>query len=455
MKVCVIGTGYVGLVTGVCLADLGNEVTCVDRDREKIEGLKMGKLPIYEPGLPGLLEKNRDRLAFTTDLGESVKEAKVVFITVGTPPKASGEPDLSGVEAVARQIGQFLDGYKVIVNKSTVPIGSGDWVAMLIREGIATRTVSVHAGGASLPESPKSLSFDVVSNPEFLREGTAIMDTFFPDRIVVGSDSPEAIAVMRELYQPLIERTFLAEPDPNVPFLVTDLNSAEMIKYAANAFLATKISFINEIANICERIGADVSEVATGIGLDKRIGSCFLEAGLGWGGSCFPKDISAILSIAEDYGYQPLLLNCVRAVNLKQRQAILAKLMNHLKVLKGKTIGLLGLAFKPETDDIRDSPALYLAEQLLKLGAKVKGYDPVAMENAQKALPHLCCCPSAEEAVSGCDAVVLATEWEAFRFLDFAALREKVRNPLLIDGRNLYRSEDLAKAGWLHVGIGR
>ncbi|MGE5707644.1 MAG: UDP-glucose dehydrogenase family protein [Bacteroidota bacterium] len=455
MKICVIGTGYVGLVTGVCLADLGNEVICVDRDAEKIGGLWQGKLPIYEPGLEELVSKNvsEGRLTFSTDLIESVRPATVVFITVGTPPKPNGEPDLSGVEAVARSIGQGLDGYKVIINKSTVPIGSGDWVAMLVREGMGLE-VPVHVHGHGQLQTGDA-SFDVVSNPEFLREGTAIMDTFFPDRIVVGSNSERALAVMQELYRPLVERTFLPEGErQRVPFIVTDLNSAEMIKYAANAFLATKISFINEIANICERVGADIGKVAEGIGLDHRIGRSFLDAGLGWGGSCFPKDISALISIATDYGYRGELLEAVKHVNERQRQLLLSKLQSHLKVLKGKTVCLLGLAFKPETDDIRDAPAIYLAEQILKLGGRVKGYDPVAAENSKKAVPQLCLCPSAKEAIQDSDAVVICTEWEEFRLLDWKELKSLVRNPLLIDGRNCFDSQ-VTEAGWTYVGVGR
>lgn len=457
MKVCIIGTGYVGLVTGACLADLGNQVICVDKDPEKIKGLSQGRIPIYEPGLDTLVGKNIEehRIRFTTELLEAVQDSTVIFITVGTPPLPSGDPDLTGVETVAKQIGQALNGYKVIVNKSTVPIGSGDWVAMLVREGMNT-PVEVPAGehpanGGDRPE------FDVVSNPEFLREGSAIMDTFFPDRIVVGSNAEKAINLMRELYQPLLTQSFLKDERPHaeIPFIATDLNSAEMIKYAANAFLASKISFINEIANICERVGANITEVAQGIGLDNRIGRSFLDAGFGWGGSCFPKDISALISLARDYGYTSPLLTSIQEVNLRQRNLALAKLQAHLKVLKGKTICLLGLAFKPQTDDIRDAPAMTLAKQLLKLGARVKAYDPVAMENAQNSIPQVLYCPSAEEAIQGTDAVVLMTEWEQFKALDYTALRGQVRNALLIDGRNLYTPESLKQAGWTYVGVGR
>jgi UDPglucose 6-dehydrogenase len=457
MKVCIIGTGYVGLVTGACLADLGNQVICVDKDPEKIKALSQGRIPIFEPGLESLVGKNLEerRISFTTDLATGVQESLVIFITVCTPPLPTGDPDLSGVEAVARQVGQYLNGYKVIVNKSTVPIGSGDWVAMLVQEGLGS-PVAVHAGaqGSLGGDSP---TFDVVSNPEFLREGTAIMDTLFPDRIVVGSNSERAIATMRELYQPLVTRSFLKEGEPKaeIPFIVTDLNSAEMIKYAANAFLASKISFINEIANICERVGADITKVSKGIGLDSRIGGSFLDAGFGWGGSCFPKDISALISIARDYGYTSPLLASIQEVNARQRNLALSKLQAHLKVLKGKTICLLGLAFKPQTDDIRDAPALYLAKQLLKLGARVKAYDPVAMENSQKVLPQILYCQNAEEAMDGSDAVVLMTEWECFKALAFDAMRSRVRHPLLIDGRNLYSPEAIKQSGWTYVGVGR
>ncbi len=464
MKVCVIGTGYVGLVSGACLAEVGNDVICVDADREKIARLEEGLIPIYEPGLEALVNMNSlaGRLRFTSDLAEGVRASEVVFITVGTPPLPNGEADLSAVEEVARGIGQALNGYKVIVNKSTVPVGSGDWVAMLVSEGLAqVQRERVGSGGLSEAEH----GYDVVSNPEFLREGSAIHDTFFPDRIVIGSQSERAVRIMRELYAPLIERRVPGHGDwdaleaREVPFIVTDLTSAEMIKYAANAFLATKISFINEISNVCERVGADVTQVAMGMGLDRRIGGLFLHAGLGWGGSCFPKDVSALMHITQDYGYEAELLTAVQNVNRRQRAIAVQKLQSHLKVLKGKTIAILGLAFKPNTDDLRDAPALSIAKDLLKLGARVKGFDPIAADGAGKLLPRLVICASPLEAAHGADAVLIATEWDEFRTLDLAALRAALNPqqamPLLLDGRNLLNPGEVRAAGFSYQGMGR
>jgi UDPglucose 6-dehydrogenase len=471
MRICVVGTGYVGLVTGACLAHVGHQVVCVDRDAAKIEGLERGVLPIFEPGLPDLVSAQRGagRLAYSTDLGTAVSRAEVVFITVGTPPAANGEADLGSVEAVARGIGAALNGYKVIVNKSTVPVGCGDWVAMLVREGLAARrsarmpagsagggqaSGSSQSTGVTAPDEP---AFDVVSCPEFLREGSAIHDTFHGDRIVVGSASHKAIALMRELYAPLIEQRFPGgDPQQPIPFVVTDLGSAEMIKYAANCFLATKVSFINEIANVCERVGADVSQVAAGIGLDHRIGRHFLNAGIGWGGSCFPKDVRAMTHIARDYGYEARLLEAVIAVNEAQRQVALVKLQQHLKSLKGKTIGLLGLAFKPDTDDLRDAPAMGLARQLLKLGAGVRAYDPIAASRAQAELPALRTCDDPYVLAEGCDALVVATEWPEFRTLDLGRMRLAMRgHHVFIDGRNMFEPAVLKELGFLYVGVGR
>ena len=470
MKVCVIGTGYVGLVTGACLAELGHDVVCVDNNEAKVAGLKQGIIPIYEPGLAELVTKNGQtgRLGFTTSLPEGVRGSEVVFITVGTPPQPNGEADLSYVEAVARGIGASLDGYKVIVNKSTVPVGCGDWVAMLVREGIAAARAAearvfdeedvaggaatlVKTGGAPYPE------FDVVSCPEFLREGSAIHDTFHGDRIVVGSNSERAIGLMRDLYAPLIEQTFEGgDPARQIPFIVTDLNSAEMIKYAANCFLATKISFINEIANICERVGADVENVAQGIGFDHRIGRHFLRAGIGWGGSCFPKDVSAMTHIARDYGYDAKLLKSVIEVNQTQRQVALLKLQQHLKSLKGKTIGILGLAFKPETDDLRDAPAMTLAHQLIKLGASVRAFDPIAEKHAKQELPALRTYDDPYAMAEECDALVVATEWNQFQDLDMGRIRLGMRaNFLLVDGRNIFDPREMKDLGFVYVGIGR
>lgn len=461
MKVCVIGTGYVGLVSGACLAEIGNDVVCVDADASKIARLERGEIPIYEPGLDELVNMNSlsGRLRFTTELAEGVQASEVVFITVGTPPLPTGEPDLSAVEAVARSIGRGLNGYKVIINKSTVPVGSGDWVAMLVSDGmLQMQRERVGAGPALEPAH----AFDVVSNPEFLREGSAIHDTFFPDRIVIGSQSERAVRIMRELYAPLIERQVpgrVPADESEVPFIVTDLTSAEMIKYAANAFLATKISFVNEIANICERVGADVTQVAMGMGLDRRIGGLFLNAGLGWGGSCFPKDVSALAHIAKDYGYEAELLSTVQGVNRRQRRLGLQKLQAHLKVLKGKTIAVFGLAFKPNTDDLRDAPALSIASDLLKLGARVKAFDPIAGEGARRLLPALVVSEDPYEAAHGADALLIATEWDLFRSLDLPRLRSRMNpaqaQPLLLDGRNLLAPGEVRAAGFHYQGMGR
>ncbi len=467
MKVCVIGTGYVGLVSGACLAEIGNDVICVDADEDKIARLEAGEIPIYEPGLDELVNMNSlaGRLRFTTSLADGVQASEVVFITVGTPPLPNGEADLSAVEAVARGIGRALNGYKVIINKSTVPVGSGNWVAMLVSEGMAqVEREAVGAGFTDAGLKETGHAFDVVSNPEFLREGSAIHDTFFPDRIVVGSQSERALRLMRELYAPLIERKvpgsgWEAMDAGEVPFIVTDVTSAEMIKYAANAFLATKISFVNEIANVCERVGADVTQVAMGMGLDRRIGGLFLNAGLGWGGSCFPKDVSALTHITQEYGYEAELLLAVQNVNRRQRAIAVQKLQSHLKVMKGKTIAFFGLAFKPNTDDLRDAPALSIAKDLIKLGARVRGFDPIAGEAAGKLLPALRVAQSPYEAAQGADAVLIATEWDAFRALDLAALRAQMNpqqaQPLILDGRNLLNPHEVRAAGFAYQGMGR
>jgi UDPglucose 6-dehydrogenase len=466
MEISVVGTGYVGLVTGACLASLGNQVTCVDNDPSKIDRLCRGEIPIYEPGLEELVAEVRQdgRLAFTTRLAEAVRRAEVIFICVGTPPGIEGEVDLSQVESVAREIGATLeDGYKVIVNKSTVPVGSGDWVRMLIDDGIRERPylgAPVLAGAAVRPGDALSVEpvpvFDVVSNPEFLREGSAIQDMLHPDRIVVGSDSPRALDVMRQLYAPIVEQENApAESRCAVPFIETNLASAEMIKYAANAFLATKISFINEIANICARVGAHVGQVSHGIGLDERIGRKFLNAGVGWGGSCFGKDVAALARMAIDYGYEARILQAVQEVNAYQRQWVVQKLQERLKVLKGKTVGLLGLAFKPHTDDVRDAPAITLAQRLITLGVKVRGLDPVAGPNATARVPGLILAPNADALAEGADALVVVTEWPEFGELDFGRLRGRMRHPTLIDARNFLDGEALQALGFDYLAIGQ
>ncbi len=449
MRVCVIGTGYVGLVTGVCLAHIGHHVICIDNNEEKIKLMKSGQSPIYEPGLSELMHASMEtgRLEFTSDLGAGVEHGEILFIAVGTPALPTGESDTRYVEAVARGIGENLkSGYKVIVNKSTVPIGSGDWVRMIVMDGLAQRQ-----------DSPANVEFDVVSNPEFLREGSAVYDTFNPDRIVLGSNSDQAIAMMQQLYQPLVERKFAEDLTlPPVPVVVTDLNSAEMIKYAANAFLATKISFINEVANVCDRVGADVTQVAAGIGLDSRIGNKFLQAGIGWGGSCFPKDVLALIHTANDYNYETELLNAAVSVNKRQRLIAVEKLQQELKILKGKTIGLLGLTFKPDTDDMRDAPALIIIEQLNRLGAKVKAYDPIVSQSGlSHGLSNVIIETDAEMLADSCDALVLVTDWQEFLSLNYGKMAQVMANPVIIDGRNFLDRSKLEMAGFHYVGIGR
>jgi UDPglucose 6-dehydrogenase len=463
MRVCVIGTGYVGLVTGTCLAHIGHDVICVDNNEEKVKLMKAGQSPIFEPGLSEIMQSaiEAGKIEFTTDTGAGVAHGDVLFIAVGTPPLPNGESDTRYVEAVARSIGTYLDGgYKVIVNKSTVPIGSGDWVRMIVLDGVVERQKAlVGAGGvkSDLSVLEKVPAFDVVSNPEFLREGSAVYDTFNPDRIVLGGNNPKAIAMMKELYAPIVERQFADNPAlPPVPVLVTDISSAEMIKYAANAFLATKISFINEVANICDRVGADVTQVATGIGLDSRIGSRFLQAGLGWGGSCFPKDVSALIHTADDYGYEANLLKAAVSVNQRQRLIAVEKLQQVLKILKGKTVGLLGLTFKPDTDDMRDAPALNLIEHLNRLGAKVKAYDPIVAQSGMRhGLTGVLVETDPERLADGCDALVLVTDWQQFRNLDYAKMATLMNNPVVIDGRNFLDREALQQAGFYYVGVGR
>ncbi len=463
MHVCVIGTGYVGLVTGACLAHIGHHVICVDNNEEKVKLMKAGQSPIYEPGLSEIMQaaSKAGNLEFTTDLAGGVAHGDILFIAVGTPALPSGESDTRYVEAVARGIGAHLESsYKVIVNKSTVPIGSGDWVRMIVLDGVSDRQkeLVISGGGAVVDRviSKIAADFDVVSNPEFLREGSAVYDTFNPDRIVLGSNNPRALAMMQELYAPIVQRKHAEDKSlPSVPVVVTDISSAEMIKYAANAFLATKISFINEIANICDRVGADVTEIAKGIGLDSRIGNKFLQAGIGWGGSCFPKDVSALIHTAEDYGYEATLLKAAVSVNQRQRLIVIEKLQQVLKILKGKTVGLLGLTFKPDTDDMRDAPALNIIELLNRLGTKVKAYDPIGSQSGMRhGLSGVIVETDPERLADCCDALVLVTEWQQFRHLDYAKMASLMTNPVLIDGRNFLDREQLESAGFRYVGIG-
>jgi UDPglucose 6-dehydrogenase len=455
MRVTVIGTGYVGTVTGACLACLGHRVTCVDTDLSKIEKLRAGESPIYEPSLEELiaLAHHTGGIDFETDLAVPVRESDVIFIAVGTPPLPSGESNLIYLEAAARGIGRAMDSskFRVVVNKSTVPVGTGNLVQALVREGI-----SETAGGA--------VTFGVASNPEFLREGSAIQDSLYPDRIVLGAEESTTLDLMRALYEPLSSQTFEAPafcPRPvgmsPVPVVCTTLTSAEMIKYSANAFLTVKIGFANEIANICERVGADVTEVMLGIGLDTRIGSKFLNAGLGWGGSCFGKDVSSLLHTSGEYGYRAHLLEASLTVNNNQRQVVIQKLQERLGILKGRTIALLGLAFKPNTDDLRDAPSLLIADKLIRMGARVKAFDPVAMHACRTHHPDLALHYAADalSAVDHADALVVVTEWAEFGRLDLAEVASRMAKPILIDGRNLFDPEKARAAGFAYEGIGR
>ena len=462
-RVGVVGTGYVGLVTGTCLSHLGHRVVCVDKHEGRISALKAAKMPFYEPGLEELVSRSlqQQRLFFADsgNLARLVGEAEVIFIAVDTPQGEDGSADLSNVADVARSIGWDLarpeaprrERPLVVVNKSTVPTGSGDYVSMLVREGLE------EAGGERGGAAP----FVVASNPEFLREGSAIYDSLFPDRIVVGSESREALDTLRALYKPLIEQSFATELDPRpkvaVPFVTTDLASAEMIKYASNAFLATKVSFINEVANLCELVGADVTEVAYGIGLDERIGARFLSAGIGWGGSCLPKDVSALRAVAKEYDYEPVLLEATVVVNERQQKRVIGKLQGELHTLKGKRIALLGLSFKPNTDDLREAPSLQIAHTLSSLGARVVGYDPVAGKKAAaRRLSSLKVVFDPYEALRGAHAAVVVTEWEEVRTLDLkraAALMEAPK--VLVDGRNVLDLGEVRAAGIRYRSFGQ
>ena len=432
MHIAVIGTGYVGLVTGACFAEFGVDVTCVDVDKEKIERLLDGVMPIYEPGLEQLVAKNTQagRLRFTTDVRQAVEQALVIFLAVGTPPATDGSPDLSFVEAAACSIADYMNGYKVVVTKSTVPIGTGEHLRKLIAERKKTKA-----------------TFGVVSNPEFLREGAAINDFMRPDRVVIGSRDEEAIAIMKDLYRPL----YLIE----APFVITSLEAAELTKYAANAFLATKVSFINEIANLCDKIGCDVHDVARAIGMDKRIGSKFLHPGPGFGGSCFPKDTRALSSVARQFDCTSLIVEAVIEVNERQGELMLSKIRQLVGKLDGKSIAVLGLAFKPETDDMREAPAVAIIRNLVDGSAKVRAYDPVAMSEAKKLLPDIEYADDEYAAVSGADALVFVTEWNQFRALDLARIRDLMATPKVADLRNIYDPEDMKELGFEYVGVGR
>jgi UDPglucose 6-dehydrogenase len=458
MRVTVIGTGYVGTVTGACLAYLGHRVTCVDTDVAKIEKLRAGHPAIYEPGLGELigLAAERGGIDFETDLTGPVRESDVIFIAVGTPPLPSGESNLIYIEAAARGIGAAMDSsrYRVVINKSTVPVGSGNLVETLVLEGIRDAGIA----------QPGEIAFGVASNPEFLREGSAIVDSLYPDRIVIGSDDAMALDVLTQLYKPLVEQKFgepLFAPRPSclsgAPMVTTSIASAEMIKYSSNAFLALKIGFANEIANICERVGADVVDVVRGIGLDARIGRQFLNAGIGWGGSCFGKDVRSLIHTADEYGYQARILEASLEVNRVQRNIVIRKLQEKLFVLKGRTIALLGLAFKPNTDDLRDAPSLQIAEKLIQMGARVRAFDPVAMEVCREQNPELKIFYANDsiEAAHNADALVLVTEWPEFNQIGLVELVGVMHKPLLVDGRNFFDPEMAKAAGFDYVGIGR
>ncbi len=432
MNICVIGTGYVGLVTGACLAEFGMNVICVDNDRSKIELLQQGKMTIHEPGLEDLVVKNmrEGRLSFSTAIEEGVKSSLVIFIAVGTPSSDDGSADLKFVEEVAKEISRYMDGYKVVVLKSTVPVGTCRRVKEMIKD-----------------HQPHPAAFDIVSNPEFQREGSAIEDFMRPDRVTIGAESEQATAIMKDIYSAL----YLIE----TPFVITSLETAEMIKYAANAFLATKVSFINEIANVCELMGADVHHVARAMGLDGRIGKKFLHPGPGYGGSCFPKDTRALSRMAHEKGYLFKVLDAVIQVNDEQKKRMISKIVEKTGDVKAKTIGILGLSFKPNTDDIRESSSIVIIQGLLELGAKVKAFDPAAMEQTKAVLPGAEYGKDAYDVAKGADALVLATEWNQFRRLDLQRIKELLKTPIFIDLRNVYDPDQMRRLGFNYCGVGR
>jgi len=428
-KVGIIGTGHVGLVTGACLAELGNKVICVDNNVEKIATLKKGEMPIYEPGLEEIVKRNirAGRLSFTTSVKEGVDNSEVIFIAVHTPSKPDGEADLCYVEAVSREVAQTMDSYKVIVEKSTVPVETGKWIS---------RTVKLN--------NKKNIGFDIVSNPEFLREGSAVYDFMHPDRIVLGVSSKRAERIMRELYQPL-----------DAPIIVTDIESAEIIKHASNSFLAMKISYINSIANICEKVGADIKKVAEGIGYDKRIGRDFLDAGTGFGGACLPKDLQAFVGITQKLGYDFELLKVVEKINHEQKKLLVNKVRDVVWNIKDKTIGILGLAFKPNTDDMRNAPSVEIIQMLQREEAKIRAYDPVTIPVARGILKEVTYCKDPYDVANGCDALVVLTEWEEFKKLDLNKIKKLMKAPILIDGRNIFDPEKMKSLGFIYRSIGR
>lgn len=429
MNICIVGAGYVGLVTGACFADLGNTVICVDNDREKIDLLKKLKMPFYEHGLDEMVKKNVrvGRLSFATSIKDGVRKSTVIFICVGTPPKPGGEADLSYIEKVAFEIAKNMTSYKLIIEKSTVPMETGKWIEHTVR--INNR---------------RKIKFDVASNPEFLREGSAIEDFLHPDRIVLGVESKKAKDLLLELYKPI-----------KAELVVTDIKSAELIKHASNSFLAAKISFINAIANICEKTGADVEKVSFGMGLDRRIGQSFLKAGIGYGGFCFPKDLDAFIHISDKAGYDFRILKAVREVNEKQKEFFLKKIEKELWIVKGKTIGVLGLSFKPNTDDMRFAPSIDIINALTENGAHIKAYDPQAIEKARAILGRVTFCKDMYEAARHSDCLLILTEWHEFEVMDLGRIKKLLKNPLIIDGRNMFDSEKMKKAGFRYISIGR
>ena len=449
MRIAVVGSGYVGLVAGACFADLGHEVILVDNDQQKLAALRNGQVPIHEKFLPELLTRHRgQRLTFSDDLKESVRRSAAVFVAVGTPPTESGEADLSYVESVAREISGGVDAYKVVVEKSTVPVYTSEWVRKII-----------------LRTGTDPDLFDVASNPEFLREGTAVTDFLFPDRIVIGCDTDRSAAVLREIYAPLTDGSYyrradsIPQPDRVLippPIIVTSSKSAELIKHASNAFLAMKISFINAVASVCESVGANVNQVVHGVGTDSRIGPRFLNPGIGYGGSCFPKDVMAFRAVARESGYDFRLLDEVMRINEDQRQRFLRKIHSALWTIRGKNLAVLGLAFKGGTDDIRESPALFLVRSLLQGGSKITAYDPAAMERVEEVMPScMTFTKSPYEAAHGADALLILTEWEEFANLDLTRLRQELKYPIVIDGRNLYDPEVMAAEGFTYYSVGR
>jgi UDPglucose 6-dehydrogenase len=435
MKLLFIGTGYVGLVSGTCFSDLGNDVTCLDIDENKIKALEKGKIPIYEPGLTELVVRNHKlgRLKFTTNASKAIKEAEVIFICVGTPPKENGEADMKYIYQVAETIGKEIDEYKIIINKSTVPVGTAEKVRRIITEQLEKRK--------------EKIEFDVASNPEFLREGAAVKDFQNPDRVILGTNSEKAKEILSKLYRPLARA--------NKPIMFTSEKNSELIKYASNAMLATRISFMNELSHLCEEVGADIKEIAKGMGLDNRIGSRFLQAGAGYGGSCFPKDVKALSQLLEQYGFSSNLMRTVDYINERQKRSLVPKLKKFLPNLEGKKVAIWGIAFKPRTDDIREASSLTVIDQLQKEYAKVLVYDPEAMENAKKILKDVEFTKDAYEAIKDVDALIILTEWDEFRNPDFEKLKTLMKGKVIIDGRNIFSPEEMKEKGFEYAGVGR